>query len=154
MQHLAHLTDPVIHVDFGAAQAQQRLAAHGGAMGALPTLQTAVLNRAYLVGIPAPEHLVYEAVIVSPIVARVDAFEPVSVLSKDLFEDAPGRRGGCSHQAASLRSIGLYVIARFYHIPPTTSTPSLACTGARSPTSLTLEPRGRQGNPQMGIPMR
>jgi hypothetical protein len=47
----------------------------------------------------------------------------------------------------------LCVIALFYHIPPTTSTPSSALTGARSPTSLTLAPRGRQGNPQMEIPM-
>ena len=72
---------------------------------------------------------------------------------QDLFEDVPGRQGFCSHQAASLRSVGLWVIALFYHIPPTTSTPSSACPGPCSPTPFTLEPRGRQGHPQMGIPM-
>src|SRR2546426_1188908 len=121
-------------------------------MGALPTLQTAILDITYLVGIPAPEHLVHEVIIVTRIVTRVDACEPVPVLGKDLFEDVPGRQGFCSHQAASLRSVGLCVIALFYHISPTTSTPSSALTGARSPTPLTLEPRGRQGNPQMEIP--
>jgi hypothetical protein len=32
----------------------------------------------------------------------VDVFAPVPVRGKDLFEDVPGRRGCCSHQAASL----------------------------------------------------
>jgi hypothetical protein len=45
------------------------------------------------------------------------------------------------------------VIALFYHIPPTISTPSPVFPGARSPTSLTLAPRGRQGNLQMEFPM-
>src|SRR5712691_714434 len=111
-------------------------------MGALSAMQTPILNIAHLVRIPAPEHLVHEPIIVTRIVARVDAFEPVPVLSKDLFEDVPGRQGFCSHQAASLRSVGLCVIALFYHISPTTSTPSSALTGARSPTPLTLAPRG------------
>ena len=65
-------------------------------------------------------------------VARMDACEPVPVLTKDLFEDVPGRQGCCSHQAASLRSVGLSVIALFYHILPTTSTPSSAYPPARS----------------------
>src|SRR5215216_3863320 len=107
MQHLAHLADPVIHVDFGAAQAQRRFAAHGDAMGALPTMETAVLDIAHLVGVPTAEHLVHKAIIVGRIVARVGAGEPVPVLDKDLFEDAPGWRGFGSHQAASLRSVGL-----------------------------------------------
>jgi hypothetical protein len=154
MQHLADLTDPMVNVDFGAAQAQRRFAAHGDAMGAFPTMQTAVLDRAHLVGIPAPEHLVHETVIVARIIARIEALKPGPVLGKDLFENIPGRRGFCSHQAASLQSVGLYVIGLFYHIPPTISTPSSAFTGAPAPTSLIFEPRGLQGNPQMGIPMR
>jgi len=43
-------------------------------------------------------------------------------------------------------------MALFYHISPTTSTPSPAFTGTRSPAPLTLEPRGRQGYSQMEIP--
>ena len=153
MEHLADLAHPVVNIDFGTAQAQRRFTAHRDEMFALATVETAVFDRAYLLGIPAPEHLVHEAIIVARIVARVDVFEPVPVLGKDLFEHVPGRRGCCSHQAASLWSMGWCVMALFYHIPPTTSTPSPAFTGTRSPTPLTLEPRGRQGNPQMEIPM-
>src|SRR5512145_1996965 len=107
-------------------------------MGALPTLQTAVLDIAYLVRIPTPEHLVDKDIVVGLVVARVDAFEPVPVLGKDLFEAVPGRQGFCSHQAASLRSVGWCVIALFYHISPIISIPSPAFTGARSPTPLPL----------------
>src|SRR5262249_31774788 len=95
-------------------------------MLALATVETAVFDRTYLLGIPAPEHLVHEAIIVARIVARVDVFEPVPVLGKDLFEEVPGRRSGCKHQAASLRSIGLWVVTLLYHVSLTTSTPSLA----------------------------
>src|SRR6478672_23086 len=97
MEHLTALADPGVDVDFGASSAQGRLAAHGDAMDALPTLQTAVLTIAHLLRIPAPEHLVPEAIIVTRIVARVDALEPVPVLGKDLFEDVPGRQG-CRHR--------------------------------------------------------
>src|SRR5262249_21970064 len=79
------------------------------------------------------EQLIHEAVIVTPIVTRVDSCEPVPGLSKELFEDVPGGQGFCSHQAASLRSVELCVIALFDHSPPTTSTPSSAFTGSTPP---------------------
>ena len=123
-------------------------------MGALPAAKTPLFDIPHLVGISASEHLRHQAIIVASIVARIDTFKTVPMVGKDLFEDAPGWRSYCSHQAVSLRSVGLCVIALFYHIPPTTSTPSSALTGARSPTSLTLAPRGLQGNPQMQIPIR
>src|SRR6516164_3749746 len=110
MEDLAHLTDPVVHVDFGAAQAQRRLTAHRDEMFALATVETAVFDRAYLLGLPTPEHLINEAIIVGLIVARVAVFEPVPVLGKDLFEEVPGRRSGCNHQTASLRSLGLWIV--------------------------------------------
>src|SRR6516164_6685592 len=100
-------------------------------------------------GINELPHFQAEDPIVVRIVAWVDVFEPAPVLGKDLFEDVPSRRSCCSHQAASLEGVGLCVIALFYHIPPTTSTPASASLRARSPTSLTLAPRGRQGTPQM-----
>jgi hypothetical protein len=40
----------------------------------------------------------------------VAVFEPVPVLGKDLCEEVPGRRSGCHHQAASLQSIGLWIV--------------------------------------------
>ena len=64
MEHLADLAHPVVHIDFGTAQAQRRFTAHRDEMFALTTVETAVFDRAYLLGIPAPEHLVHEAIIV------------------------------------------------------------------------------------------
>jgi hypothetical protein len=51
-------------------------------MFALATVETAVFYRAYLLGIPAPEHLVHEAIIVARIVARVDGFNPSQCSAK------------------------------------------------------------------------
>src|SRR5438128_7773706 len=85
-------------------------------MGALTTLQTAIFDRAHLVGIPAPEHLLDKFIIVAAIVPRIDVCKSVPVLGKDLFEDAPRRRSCCSHQAASLQSVGVCVVERFYHV--------------------------------------
>jgi hypothetical protein len=133
MEHLAHLAHPVIHIDFGAASAQRRFAAHRDAMRALSAMQTPILKRAHLVRIAASKHLVHEPRIVTRSVARVDACEPVPVLSKDLFEDVPGRQGFCSHQAASLSGVRLCVIARFYHILSTTSTPVLSLLSGTAP---------------------
>src|SRR5215471_4079068 len=106
MEHPAHLADPVVDVDFGAAQAQRRLTTHSDLMGALPTMQTPIRDIPHPLRIAADEHLVHKAVIVARLVTRIDAFEPVPVLDKDLLEDVPGRQGFCSHRAASLQSVG------------------------------------------------
>src|SRR4029434_2166216 len=123
-------------------------------MGALPTLQTSIFDRAHLVGIPTPEHLMDKPIIVTAIVPRIDACKSVPVLGKDLFDDAPSRRSCCSHQAASLQSVGLCVVERFYHILPPTSTLSSARPTARSSTHLALAPQGREGRRKMEIPVR
>src|SRR5215831_6625605 len=99
-------------------------------MGALSTMQTPIVDIPHLVGIPAPEHLLYQAVIVASIVPRMRVLEAVPVVSKNLFEEVPGRRSGGSHQAASLQSVGWWVRALFYHIPSLTSTPSAVWTRA------------------------
>src|SRR2546429_3332366 len=101
-------------------------------MGALPATKTPIGDIPHLVGIPAPEHLRYQAVIVASIVPRVHALEAIPVVGQDLFEEVPGRRSCCSHQAASLQSVGWWVIALFYHIPSMTSTPSAVLTRVRS----------------------
>ena len=85
---------------------------------------------------------------------RVDVFEPVPVLSKDLFEDVPVLRRCCNHEGAPSGGIGMLVVQLLYHVSPTQSTPSSTCTEARSPPSLTLEPRGRQTSCKMQIPIR
>src|SRR5215468_12167205 len=78
-------------------------------MGTLPTEKTPIIDIPHLVGIPAPEHLGHQVIIVASIIARIDVFKAVPVVGKDLFEDAPGRRRGCSHQAASLRSMRVWI---------------------------------------------
>ena len=110
MEHPADLADPGIHRDFRAAYAQRRFTAHRHAVGALATMQTPIVDIPHLVGIPAPEHLLYQAVIVASIVPRMRALEAVPVVSKNLFEEVPGRRSGCNHQTASLRSLGLWIV--------------------------------------------
>ena len=154
MQHVADLADPVIDVDFSAAQAQRRFAAHRDEMFTLSTVETPVFDIADFLRISAPEHLLHQASIVARIVARVDALEPVPVFGKDLFKDAPRWRGFCHPQAASLQGVGLCVVALVSHVTPTKAIPSSTRTEIRFPTSLALEPQGRKGNPQMKISIR
>ena len=45
-------------------------------MLALPTMETAILDRAHLVGIAAPEHLGHKVIIVGRIVTRTELFKP------------------------------------------------------------------------------
>ena len=78
-----------------------------------------------------------EAIIVGSIITRLDTLKAVPVIGKDLFEDAPSRRSGYRHEAASLQSVGLYVIVRFYHTQPTVSTPlAVHIRDPPSPTRL------------------
>ena len=89
MEHLADLADPVVDVHLGTAQAQRRFTAHRDAMFALSTVETAVFDRAHLVGIPTPEHLVDEPIIATRMVAWIDMGSPLPVLNEDLLEDVP-----------------------------------------------------------------
>ncbi len=123
-------------------------------MCALSTLQTAVFDIPHFLRVPTPEHLGHEAIIVGLIVARIDACEPVPVLGKDLFKDVPILSGFCDHQAAPSEGVRIVAVQRFYHVTPAQSTPSSAFTGACSSISLTLKPRGLQGNREMKIPIR
>src|SRR5712692_1183908 len=82
-------------------------------MFALPTMQTAVLDIAHFLWVPAPEHLVHEFIIVALIVPRIDVLEPVPVLDKDLFEDVPVPRRFCNHQDAPSWSIGIVAVQLF-----------------------------------------
>lgn len=133
MEHRAALAPPGVPIDLGTAPAQGGLTAHRDDMVALATGQTAGCARAYLFGMPTPEHLGHETIIVARMVARVDGFAPVPVLGTDLCEEGPGRRSGCKPQAASLRRIGLWRVTRLEHIELTPSTPSSACSRAPPP---------------------
>src|SRR5919106_3504741 len=69
-------------------------------MGALATVLTAILDIAHLVGVAAVEHLLHKTVIIAGVVARVDLFEAVPVIDKDLLEDVPVPRRLENHQSA------------------------------------------------------
>src|SRR4029450_13940364 len=78
MEHLTNLSDPMVDIDLGTSQAQRRLTAHGNAMFPLTTMETAVFDRAYLVRIPTPEHLVDKVIVVTNGVSRLQTNEPNS----------------------------------------------------------------------------
>ena len=107
-------------------------------MLALATMLTAILDITHLVGIPAAEHLVHETIIVAGIVARVDVFEPLPVLDKDLLEDVPVLSGCCNHQGAPSWGIGVFAVKRFYHTSPALSTPHRRSLGHPHPPHLPL----------------
>ena len=69
-------------------------------MGALATVLTAILDIAHLVGVAAVEHLLHKTVIIAGVVARVDLFEAVPVIDKDLLEDVPVPGRLENHQSA------------------------------------------------------
>jgi hypothetical protein len=132
MQHLADLSDPIVHIDFGASQTERRLATHRDEVLPLATMLTVILDRAHLVGIATVEHLLSETVIVAGIVARVDVFEALPVIDKDLFEDVGVLSRGCHHQIAPSKGVKLLGIERFYHVSRSASTPSSVFTRAPS----------------------
>jgi hypothetical protein len=132
MQHLADLSDPIVNIDFGASQTERRLATHRDEVLPLATMLTVILDIAHLVGIAAVEPLVYETVIVAGIVARVDVFEAIPVIDKDLFEDVGGLSRCFHHQIAPSKGVGLLGIERFYHVSRSASTSSSVFTGAPS----------------------
>ena len=69
-------------------------------MGALATVLTAILDIAHLVGVAAVEHLLHKTVIIAGVVARLDLFEAVPVIDKDLLEDVPVPARLENHQSA------------------------------------------------------
>src|SRR5712691_4000369 len=101
MQHLTDLTDPMVDIDLPASQAQRRLTTHGDPMCALTTMQAPVFDVPHLVRVPACEHLLHEVIIGEVMVTRMRLFQPVPVISKNLFENGPALRECCMHQAAS-----------------------------------------------------
>src|SRR5215471_19227998 len=104
----------------------------------LATVEAAVFDIAYLIGMPTPEHLVDEAIIVARMVTRIDTCEPVPVLDKDLFEDVPVLRRGCNHQGAPSGGGGMFAVQLFYHTSPASSTLSSAFSGAHPPPLFSL----------------
>ena len=129
MEDPAHLADPVIDVDLGAAQAQGRFTTHRHQMLALATLQAAVFDIAHLLWVATRQHLGHEAFVVGRPVTRMGVGKRVPVIGKDLLEDVPVQRGCCKHQGAPSWGGKIVVVQRLYHTSPAQSTPSAVFTG-------------------------
>src|SRR5215510_7445649 len=67
----ADLADPVVHGDFGAAQAQGGFAAHCHHVLPLTTVQTAVFDVAHLRGLAPGEHLAYQIMVIGSLIPRM-----------------------------------------------------------------------------------
>src|SRR5712691_10075872 len=124
MEHLTNLRDPIVDIDLGTSQTQRRLTAHGNAMFPLTTIETAVLDIAYLVRIPTPEHFVDKVIVVGRIVARTERFKPLPMLGKDLFKNVPTGNGFCIHRSAPIRGVLWCYRGTLYHVQAAKATPS------------------------------
>ena len=118
MQHRADLAAPVVDVDVRASEAQRRFTAHRHAVCALPTRQTAGLDRAHFLWVPAPEQRVHACILVAFLGPRIDVLEPVPGLDTELFEDVPVPRRVCNPQDAPSWRIGMVAVQLFYHASP------------------------------------
>ena len=88
-------------------------------MLALPTMETAILDRAHLVGIAAPEHLGHKVIIGGRIITRTKLFKPRPVIGKYLLEDVPVLRRLCNHQSAPSWGMGIVAVPLFLpQLPP------------------------------------
>jgi hypothetical protein len=136
VEHLAHLTDPVVDVDFGAPQTQRRFTTHGDTMGALPTLQTAVFDIAHLLRVATRQHLGHQALVVGRLVAGMGVGKRVPVIGKDLLKDIPVPGGGCKHPRPPSEGgrdcDGAVVVPR--HLRAVHSSSTMAITAYRSNT--------------------
>ena len=83
------LTDPVVHSDFGAAQAQGGFAAHRHHVLPLTTVQTAVFHVSDLLGVATGEHLAHQTIVIGGLIPRMGVLKRLPVIGKDLLKDAP-----------------------------------------------------------------
>src|SRR6266700_3176934 len=115
-------------------------------MGALATLQAAVLDIAHLVRVATRQHLGHQAVVIRRLITRMGALKRVPVLGKDLLEDTPVPRGLWHHRGAPSWGDELLTVQRLYHASSASSTPHRPVLGQPSLASFVLESRGLPGS--------
>ena len=138
VENLAHLTDPVVDIHFGAAQAPGRCAAHRHQVLALPAVQAAGFDVADLRGVAPVEPLGHQAIIVGRLVAWMGMVERLPVIGTELLEDAPIPRGFGHHRVAPSWGDDLVAVQLLYHASPTASTPHRLSSGHSPPPHFTL----------------
>ena len=89
MEDFTDLVDPVVCIDFGAPQAQRRLATHGHQGLALTSGQAAVFDVSDLLRIATRQHLRDQAIVVRRLIARMGPLKRGPLLGKDLLKDTP-----------------------------------------------------------------
>src|SRR5438270_3717974 len=115
-------------------------------MGALATLQAAVLDIAHLVRVATRQHLGHEAIVVGGLIPRMGALKRIPALGKDLLEDTPVPRGLWHHRGAPSWGDELLTVQRLYHASSASSTPHRPVLGQPSLASFILESRGLPGS--------
>ena len=89
VEPLADVADKLIDVDLGTAQAQGGLTAHGDEVFALSTIEASMFDIADLIRVATSEHLVYQFIIVSVMITRIELLKFIPVIMKYLFKYVP-----------------------------------------------------------------
>jgi hypothetical protein len=145
VEHRAHLADPVIHVAFGAPQAQRRLPAQRHPRGALAPLQATVCDVPHLGRIATRQPLGHQTSVVGGLGAWRGVSTRGPVLGKALLADAPVPRGWWHHRIAPSWGDDLLTVPRLYHASSASSTPHRPVPGHPSLASVILESGGLPG---------
>ena len=116
MEDFTDLVDPVVCIDFGAPQAQRRLATHGHQVLTLATVQAVVFDVADLLRIATRQHLRDQASVVGRLIARIGALKRLPVIGKNLFEDTPVPHGCCQHPRPPSEGLGIVAAPWLYHV--------------------------------------
>src|SRR5206468_280367 len=105
----------------------------------LAAVQAAVCEVPYFFRVPTHEHLRHQTLIVRRLISRMGMLKRLPVIGKDLLEDAPVQRRGCTHRLALSWGDTLVTVQRLYHALPASSTPHQSVPGHPSPVSFILE---------------
>src|SRR6266849_783592 len=100
MEDLTHLAHPVVHIDFGAPQAQGRFTAHGHPVFTLTAVQATIFDIADLFRVAACQHLRHQTIVGRGLIPWVGTLKRFPVIRKDLLEDTPVPRGWWHHHGA------------------------------------------------------
>ena len=148
----AHLADPGVDGDFSTPQAQGGFTAHGHYVRTLATLQATVFEVPHFLGVAARQHLGHQVIVVGRLVARMGALQRLPMVSKDLLEDIPVPRGGCTHRIAPSWGDQLVAVPRLYHASAASSTPHRPVYA--HPHPLLSSETGATGIGKMNFPIR
>jgi hypothetical protein len=107
LEPFANRSDPIVDRDLGTAPAQRRLPAHGNALLAWTTMETAVCDRAHRVRMTTPAQLADAVIRVGRSVTRTALFKPLPMLGKDLLEAMPADHDFGSHGSTARWGVGV-----------------------------------------------